>query len=120
MIRQKNPGPPGSARDPGRDLHEAEIQEEIVEPWDARIDALPAQLGGKILIVVAQQVGIGCVVIGDQNGVLADADVAFQALEEAAGKVFGVPCVGGLAQAQAQLVDGCLGDKGTFNFPLIC
>ena len=62
--------------------------------------------------MAAQQLRIGGVVIGHQNGVLADADVAFQALEEVAGEVFGVPVGGGLAQAQAQLVDGGVGDKG--------
>ena len=90
MIRHKCPSPAGSAGNSERDLHEAEIEEEIVEPRDAGIDALLAELRGEIFIMVAQQVRIGGVVIGDQNGVLADADVAFQALEEVAGEVFGV------------------------------
>ena len=49
------------------------------------------KLLGKVFIVRTQEVGIGGIVVCDQDGVVCDTDVAIQRLEEAAGEMTGLP-----------------------------
>src|ERR1039458_8939775 len=56
--------------------------------------------------------GFGSVVISDQNRVLLDAHVAFQAAEKVSGQMDRIPLVKGRPQALAQLVDDRLGQQG--------
>ena len=83
----------------GRDAHlfETEIEFEIVKPRDLRIDTLPRQFFGQVLIMAAQERGVGWIVKRHDDGLLLHADVPFQTLKETASKVGGVPLHEGLA-----------------------
>ena len=75
--------------------------------------ALGTKLLGEALVVVAEEVGFGCVIEGDENGFAADAYVAFDASADGVGEVCGVPVGGGVAESLAKLVDGAVaGDEG--------
>jgi len=89
---------------------ESEVELEVVEPWDVRVDALGAEFFGEAFVVGLQ--GGGGVVEGYEDGVIGDADVAIEAHEEALGEAVGLPAAIGLAEALAQLVDGRLGGQG--------
>lgn len=72
------------------------------------IDAFLFKALGKVFKMLFPFIGLGSVVISDQDGVLIHAQVPFQAAEQVPGKVDRVPLVKRRAQALAQLVDGGL------------
>ena len=75
------------------------------------IDALLAQFVGKIFVVCAQQFWLGGIVKSYHDGVLADAQVPFQAFEEMTCQVGGVLSRHRGAEALAQLMDRGLGEQ---------
>lgn len=62
-------------------------------------------------------VGIGSVVIGDEDGVVIHAQIAFQSTEEMLGQMERVPLVEGRTQAFSQLIDERLSDQGQGHLP---
>jgi hypothetical protein len=86
----------------GVGLFESKVELEIVEPRDFEIHALRLEFLREVLVAGAEKVGIGSVVVGDENSVFAHADVAFQTEEEIAGEWLypswqrAVPSVGGV------------------------
>lgn len=92
-------------------LLEAEVEIEVVEPWDVGADAFAFEFLGQVLVVVTQEFSVGCVVEGNEDGVVGDADVAVESAEEGVGEVGGVPAFEGFSDAVSQLVDGGLGQK---------
>ena len=73
-------------------LFEAEIEFEVVEPWDFGAEVFPDEFLGQVFVVVAQELGVGGVVEGNEDGVVGDTDVAVQSVEEGVGEVGGIPC----------------------------
>ena len=63
---------------------EMEIEFEIVEPWYLRVDVFLGELLGKVLVVSLQKVDVWSVIEGDVDGVVADANVAVESMEELA------------------------------------
>lgn len=76
------------------------------------INAFGAKDVGETLVVLAETVGVGGVVEGDEDGVVGDADVAVECGEEMVGEMLGVPGEEGIAEALAGLVEDGLGDEG--------
>src|ERR1035437_3070073 len=93
-------------------LFEAEVEFEVVKPRHAGIDSFLLQPLGKVFKVLFPLMSLGSVVISDQDRVLVDAHVAFQAAEQVAGEMDRIPLVEGRTQALAQLVDEPLGQQG--------
>ena len=65
-----------------RRLFESEIQLKIIEPGDVGIDAVGLQLGWQILVVGSEHLDIGCIVVGDDDGIVVDANISIQSSEE--------------------------------------
>lgn len=65
-----------------------------------------------MLVVLAEQFDVGCVVEGDDEGVAPDPNVALQSREELLGKMRGIPIAHRGPQALAKLMEGRLGDEG--------
>ena len=84
---------------------EPEVDLEAVEPGHPRVDALAVEAAGKVLEVLAQTLDVWGVVVGDEDGVAADADVAFQGAEEFLGQMRRVRGGEGGAEAVAQWLD---------------
>jgi len=91
---------------------ETEVELEVVEPGDVGVDALAAEFRGQVLVVFPKALGVWGVVEGDDDGVVVDADVSVDAVEDAARQVFGVPRGIGRTETAAQLLDGALGEEG--------
>ncbi len=62
--------------------------------------------------MLAEAIGVGGVVEGDEDGVVVDADVTVESGEQVRGEVLGVPGAEGFAEALARLVEDGLGDEG--------
>lgn len=75
------------------------------------IDAVGLQFFRKIFVVLAQELGIGSVVVSDHDGVVFDSQIAFDASEEVVGEVKAIPLAEGFSEALAQLVNGGLGEQ---------
>lgn len=86
------------------ELAETEVELVVVEPGDLRLDTLGGQFGGEVLIVFAEVLHVGCVVVGHHDGVVDDLYRALQTAEEIVREMLGVPLCEGRAQALAQLV----------------
>ena len=84
---------------------EPQVDLEAVEPGHPRVDALAVEAAGKVLEVLAQMLDVWGVVAGDEDGVAADADVAFQGAEEFLGQMRRVRGGEGGAEAVAQWLD---------------
>ena len=97
---------------------EAEVELKAVQPRDMRVDVLAFQAVGKALVVLPELPGIGGVVVGDHDRVVADSQVALQARQERLGQVAGIPAGVRFAQATAQLVEQCLCDQGRRHLPV--
>ena len=69
----------------GGRLFETEIELEVIEPGDSRIDLLLLQEFGEVLKMIFPELSLGSVVIGHHDGIALHAQVPFQAAEE-------VPC----------------------------
>lgn len=93
-------------------LLEAEIEFEVIEPWDFGADVFPDEFLGEVFVVVTQELGVWGVVEGNEDGVVGDPDVAVEPVEEGVGEVGGVPAFEGLSDAVSDLVDKGLGHKG--------
>ena len=78
---------------------EAEVELEVVEPGDVGVDVLVGEFFGEVFVVVAEEVGVGGVVESDDEGVVMDAEVAFEAGQEGAGEAGGLPGVEGGTEA---------------------
>jgi hypothetical protein len=72
-------------------LFEAEIELETIEPRDFWADPLLRQFFRQVFIVLAQQRGVGRIIERDHNRLVFDANIAFQALEEMARQMGGIP-----------------------------
>lgn len=92
-------------------LLKSEIEFEIVKPRDFGVDSGTAEFGGEVFVVLAEPIDVGCVVEGDDEGVVADPNVALQPREELFGKMRGVPIAHRRTQALAQLMESRLGDQ---------
>ena len=81
---------------------EAEVELKAVQPRDMRVDVFAFQAVGKALVVLPELVGVGGVVVGDHDRVVADADVALQARQERLGEMTGIPRGVGFAEQTAE------------------
>ena len=50
-----------------------------------------AEFVGQILVLLAQTVSMWGVIVSDQDGIVLDADIAFQSAENFSGEVSGIP-----------------------------
>ena len=73
------------------ELSEAEVELEVVEPWDPRVNMFGAELLGKVLVVFAKVLHVGSVVVGDDDGVVRHPHVSVQSEEEIVCEVAGFP-----------------------------
>ena len=80
-------------------LSEAEVEREVVEPWDTRVNMFGASLLGKVLVVCAQVLHVGSVVVGDDDGVVRHPHVSVQSEEEIVCEVAGFPCRRGFTES---------------------
>ena len=80
-------------------LLESEVEFEVIEPGDTGVDAFFGWFQGKVFVVVAELFGMGSVVEGDKDGVIGDADVPIQSIEQASGQMCGIPIADRLPQA---------------------
>jgi hypothetical protein len=69
----------------GLRLTETEIEFEAVEPGQRRLDALLLEFVGQILVLLAQTISMWGVIVGDLDGIVLDADIAFQSAEKFSG-----------------------------------
>src|SRR5262249_29568309 len=79
----------------------AEVQFVIVQPGHSGIDFVVAELLGKVFVIGAQTVGVGCIVVRNDDRVVSDWDVSFQTEEEVLGEVVSIPRRERLTQASA-------------------
>lgn len=96
----------------GRSSPETEIEFEVVEPGDSGIDPFGLKAVGEALEVGAEALGLGRVVVGDDDGVAMNADVSVPRREALFGEVGGIPLAERLAQSLAELIEGGLGEEG--------
>src|SRR5215470_16296039 len=89
----------GSVQMEAGELSEAEVELEVVEPWDTGVNMFSAELLGKVLVVCAQVLHVGSVVVGDDDGVVRNPHVSVQSEEESVGEVAGVPCRHGFPES---------------------
>src|SRR5208282_3319800 len=76
------------------------------------LDALLSEFVGQILVLLAQTVSMWGVIVGDLDGIVLDADIAFQSAEKFSGYVRGIPLRKGFAQSLTHLVNSGLGHQG--------
>ena len=57
-------------------LFKPEVQFKIIKPRDGWFYPFCRESSRQILVVLFQEIGIGCIIIGDQNGVTLYPDVA--------------------------------------------
>lgn len=75
------------------------------------IDAFGLQFFGEIFVVFSQELRVWSVVVGDDDGVVFNSQIAFDAPKEILGEVEGIPLAEGFSEALAQLVNGGLGEQ---------
>lgn len=92
----------------GQRLFKAEVDLVVVEPGHCRIDALVLELFRKLGVVLGKEVGIGSIVVCDDDGIAVETNITFEAVKEISCEVFGIPTDDGLAEALTQHGDGCL------------
>jgi|GEM_PF-5550665 len=90
---------------------EAEVEREVVEPWETRVNMCGASLLGKVLVVWAQVLHVGRVVGGDDEGVGRPPHVSVQSEEAIGCEVAGFPCRRGCTASGAPLVADRLGEE---------
>ncbi len=73
------------------ELSEAEVECEVVEPRDTRVNMFGASLLGKVLVVFAKVLHVGSVVGGDDAGVVRHPNVSVQSEEDIVCEVAGFP-----------------------------
>ena len=91
---------------------ESEVKLVVVEPGDFGADALFLEFFGQLLVVSAQLLCVGRVVVGDEDRIAAYTDIAVDGKEEVLREMVGVPMAERFAQAHAQPLDRCLGNQG--------
>ena len=69
----------------------AEVEFEVVEPRDAGVNVFALEDLGQVLIVFFEQVGVGGIVESDEDGVIANADIAVEAAEDGGSEVGSIP-----------------------------
>ena len=65
----------------------SEVELEIIEPQNVGINTLFLEAVWKVFKMLLPKLGIGSVVIGDKNGVVFHAQIAFQSTEEMLGQM---------------------------------
>jgi len=90
---------------------EAEVEFETIEPWDPWIDVLADQFIGQVFIGGPETFDIGRIVEGYDDGVVMNADIAIEPLEEIATEVRSTPGLEGDAETLTELVGGRLSDE---------
>src|SRR6516225_2466781 len=93
------------------ELAEAEVELEVIEPWDTGVNMFSAELLGKVLVGCAQVLHVGSVVVGDDDGVVRHPHVSVQSEEASVGEVAGIPCRHGVPESCTPLVDDRLGEE---------
>jgi hypothetical protein len=58
---------------------------EAIEPRQCGLNALLSEFGGQIFVVLTQAVLLWSIIIGDQDGIVLDAHIAFQSAEDVSG-----------------------------------
>ncbi len=92
-------------------LATAEVELEVVEPGDAGVDVFAFEDLGQVFVMGFEQVRMGGIVEGNDDGVIANADIAVDAAEDGGGEVGGVPDGAGIAEALVELMADGLGDE---------
>jgi hypothetical protein len=92
-------------------LPKAEVEFEIVEPWDPRVDVFALEDLGQVLIVFSEQVWSGGIVEGHEDGVIGNPYIAVDSPEDGGSEVAGIPGGKGIAEALAELVACGLGNE---------
>ena len=72
-------------------LSETEVEFESIEPGQNRLDAFLAEFAGQVFIMLAQVLLMWGVIIGDQDCVVLDADIALERAKDLSGQVSGIP-----------------------------
>jgi hypothetical protein len=98
-------------------LAKAEVQLEVIEPRNSRINVFVFEDLGQVLIMFFEQVRVGSVVEGDEDGVIAHPDIAVDSAEDGGSEVGSIPGGERMAEALAELVAGGLGDEGHRHLP---
>ncbi len=92
-------------------LAKAEVELEVVEPRDAGGDVFAFEDVGQVFVMFFELVGVGCIVEGEEDGVIADADIAVDAAEDGGSEVGSIPGGEGRAEALAEWGADGLGDE---------
>ena len=58
---------------------------EAIEPRQCGLDALLAEFGGQVFVMLTQAVLMWSIIVGDQDGIVLDAHIAFQSAEDVSG-----------------------------------
>ena len=77
---------------------ESEVKLVVVEPGDFGADALFLEFFGQLLVVSAQLLCVGRVVVGDEDRIAAYTDIAVDGKEEVLREMVGVPMAERFAQ----------------------
>src|SRR6516225_1581796 len=93
-------------------LTEAEIQFKPIEPRNARVDLLGAELGRQVSVMLAQSVSVRSVIVCYYDCLVLDSHVPFEPPEIGRGHVLGVPARRGRGQPLAELIARRLSDQG--------
>ena len=73
-------------------LAKAEVELEVIEPGDAGIDVFAFEDLGQVLVMGFEQVRMGGIVEGDEDRVVANADIAVDAAEDGGGEPGELQC----------------------------
>ena len=78
---------------------EAEVEREVIAPWETRGTMVGAELLGKGRVVLAKGLHVGSVGVGDDEGVVRHPNVSVQSEDAIVGEGAGCPCRGGCTEA---------------------
>jgi hypothetical protein len=98
-------------------LFEPEFEFEVVEPRHAGIDTFFLEPLRKVFKMDFPTVGVGRVVIGDEDGVVIDPQITLHTAEQIFGQMERVPLAKGRTHTLAELMDEGLGDQGQAHLP---
>jgi hypothetical protein len=77
------PGPVNLSAPPGGSLPEAEVKLESIEPGDRGFDAFGAEFRRQVFVLCPKEFQVGSIVVGHEDRVVHDPDVAVEAAEDA-------------------------------------
>ena len=97
---------------------ESKVQFEVIQPWNARIDAFGLQAAGEVFVVRSELVSVGRVVVRDNNGVTVHSHVPVEPLQQVFGQVGSVPLCHGVTDPPTQLVQHGLGHQSQCHLPV--